>query len=72
MGPGDAEAVMRALAPPGVRGVWILGRFPALFDPHAVCDSQAAPRRPSRRKTDFVPLMFEHYRLERLSIRPRG
>ena len=47
----------------GLRGVWIVTRFPRLFDPGRTIPAALGEQNRGLRETRFAPLIVEHYRL---------
>ena len=59
----DAERLAADARRRGLTGIWVVTRFPRLFDPQRAIPATLGEDRRTVRDVRFAPLIVEHYRL---------
>jgi hypothetical protein len=59
----DAERLVADARRRGLEGIWVVTRFPRLFDPQRTLPAAFGEERRDVRDVRFAPLIVEHYRL---------
>lgn len=61
--PADAARLVAEARARGVSGIWLVSRFPTLFDPGGALPRALGADRRTLREPGFAPLLVEHYRI---------
>jgi hypothetical protein len=59
----DSDRLVADAKSRGLAGIWVVTRFPWLFDPGSSLPAAFGPERRDPRETRFAPLIVDHYRL---------